>query len=72
LDVKVSRQFEEKNIRKSPRLAATPEGNGDPRPDFLAELKSVLGDHGNIVVYSQSFEKGVLAELGKAFPRYAA
>ena len=48
------------------------DGNGDPRPDFLAELKRFLGNHGNIVVYNQSFEKGVLTELGQAFPEYAA
>ncbi|MFC1870982.1 DUF2779 domain-containing protein [Chloroflexota bacterium] len=46
------------------------DGTEDPRPVFLTELKSVLDDHGNIVVYNQSFEKGVLTELGKAFPEY--
>ena len=46
------------------------DGTGDPRPVFLAQLKSVLGNHGNIIVYNQSFEKGVLAVLGKDFPEY--
>lgn len=48
------------------------DGSEDPRPAFLSELKSVLGNRGNIVVYNQSFEKGVLTELGEAFPDYAA
>ncbi len=47
------------------------DGTEDTRPAFLAELKGVLGGRGNIVVYNQSFEKGVLAELGEAFPDYA-
>jgi len=33
----------------------------------LTELKKLLGDHGSIIVYNQSFEKGVLTELGEAF-----
>jgi hypothetical protein len=48
------------------------DGTEDPRQAFLAELKRVVGDHGNIVVYNQSFEKGVLNELGEGFPEYAA
>ena len=48
------------------------DGTEDPRPTFLAKLKGVLGDRGNIVVYNQSFEKGVLVELSEAFPEYAA
>ena len=48
------------------------DGTGDPRPTFLTELISILGNHGNIVVYNQSFEKGVLTELSEAFPEYAA
>lgn len=47
------------------------DGTEDPRLAFLAKLKGVLGDRGNIVVYNQSFEKGILAELGEAFPSYA-
>ncbi len=47
------------------------DGTEDPRQAFLAELKRVVGDHGNIVVYNQSFEKGVLTEIGEAFPEYA-
>jgi len=46
------------------------EGTGDPRPELLSELKKVLGNKGSIVVYNQSFEKGILEELGVAFPEY--
>ncbi|MBF4482339.1 DUF2779 domain-containing protein [Dehalococcoides mccartyi] len=46
------------------------DGTGDPRPGFLSELKNYLGNDGNIIVYNQSFEKGVLKELGGAFPDY--
>jgi len=46
------------------------EGADDPRPEFLSRLKEVLGDHGSIIVYNQSFEEGVLKELAGAFPEY--
>ncbi|MFC1972686.1 DUF2779 domain-containing protein [Chloroflexota bacterium] len=48
------------------------DGTGDPRPAFLTNLKSALGDVGNIIVYNQSFEKGVLKELGLSLPQYGA
>jgi hypothetical protein len=44
---------------------------GDPRPEFLSTLKNSLKDHGSIVVYNESFEKGVLRDLAKSFPEYA-
>ena len=47
------------------------EGTEDPRSKLLAELKKVLGNEGSIVVYNQAFEKGVLKELGNAFPNYS-
>jgi hypothetical protein len=42
-------------------------GSGDPRKEFLSELKSKLGSEGSIVVYNQSFEKGILKDLGEEF-----
>lgn len=45
-------------------------GDEDPRPALLAELKKRLGNTGSIIVYNQSFEKGVLEDLGEAFPKY--
>jgi hypothetical protein len=46
------------------------EGNRDPRPGFLSKLKKVLGDKGSIIVYNQSFEKGVLRALSEVYPEY--
>ena len=46
------------------------DGTGDPRPMLLSELRDKLGENGNILVYNQGFEKGVLKELGEAFPEY--
>ncbi|MFC1728212.1 DUF2779 domain-containing protein [Nanoarchaeota archaeon] len=45
-------------------------GTDDPRPEFIASLKSVLGDKGSVVVWNESFEKGVLNELAADFPSY--
>ncbi len=47
------------------------DGREDPRPLLLKKLKNALGSAGSIVVYNQSFEKGVLTKLGEAFPEYA-
>lgn len=46
------------------------DGTCDPRPEFVARLKECLGTMGDIVTYNMSFEKGVLKELGEAFPEY--
>jgi len=45
-------------------------GPQDPRPELLAHLREVIGNEGSIVVYNQSFEEGVLRDLGMAFPGY--
>ncbi|AGG05707.1 DUF2779 domain-containing protein [Dehalococcoides mccartyi] len=47
------------------------DGTCDPRPGFLEKLKEHVGDTGNIITYNMSFEKGVLKELGEAFPEYS-
>jgi hypothetical protein len=46
------------------------DGSGDPRPQLLSELKRLLPDAGSIVVYNQSFERGVLLELAEAYPGF--
>ncbi|MBU0478863.1 DUF2779 domain-containing protein [bacterium] len=46
------------------------EGSEDPRPALLKNLKEVLGTKSSIVVYNQQFEKGVLGELARDFPKY--
>ena len=47
------------------------DGKGDPRAEFVATLKRVLGNSGSIVVYNQSFEKSVLKALAEMFPEYS-
>ena len=46
------------------------EGTNDPRPKFLQELKDNLEEEGDILVYNQSFEKGVLKECCEGFPEF--
>ena len=46
------------------------DGNDDPRHEFIASLKKVLGNSGSIVVYSQGFEKGVLSRLATFLPKH--
>ena len=42
----------------------------DPRPGFIAELHRLIGNRGSVVVYNQSFEEGIMKELGEAFPEH--
>lgn len=46
------------------------DGTDDPRPKFLQSLKDNLGDKGEIIVYNESFEKGVITECITAFPEF--
>jgi len=46
------------------------EGQGDPRQQFLKELKNVLGVSGSILVYNEVFEITRLKELAETFPEY--
>lgn len=46
------------------------DGMDDPRPKFMQSLKDNLGDSGDILVYNQGFEKGVMNEGQTAFPEY--
>jgi hypothetical protein len=44
------------------------EPGADPRPEFLERLLEDTAGDGDIVVYHQPFEKGVLAELARVYP----
>lgn len=44
----------------------------DPRPEFLNRQRDCIGDEGTVVVYNESFEKGVLTKLAESFPEHAA
>ena len=46
------------------------DGPDDPRPAFLAELRRLLGNYGDIVIYNRSFEETRLDECTKVFPEY--
>jgi predicted RecB family nuclease len=46
--------------------------NSDPRLPLLISLIHHIGDRGSVVVYNQSFEKGVLQQLAAAYPNYGA
>jgi hypothetical protein len=46
------------------------DGTGDPRLEFIASLKNVLGNSGSIVVYNQGFEKNILKALAIFYPEY--
>ena len=46
------------------------EGTGDPRMEFMMELKRLLKKRGSIVVYNQGFEKGVMNEGAIVFPEF--
>ncbi len=47
------------------------EGKQDPRPSLLASLSRLIGTSGSVIAYNASFEEGILADLGRAFPQYA-
>ena len=51
-------------------LSYITDGRHDPRIEFLDILKGGLGDKGSIIVHNQTFEKGMLKELGEAYPKY--
>jgi hypothetical protein len=46
------------------------DGTKDPRPEFISALKENLGDKGNIIVYNERFEKGIIKESVEVFSDY--
>lgn len=46
------------------------EAGPDPRPAFIAELLSVLGDKGSVLAYNRDFEVGRLKDLAHDFPEH--
>ncbi|MCA9497057.1 MAG: DUF2779 domain-containing protein, partial [Nanoarchaeota archaeon] len=43
----------------------------DPREAILKSMKENLGEHGTILAWNESFEKGVIKELVEYFPEFA-
>jgi hypothetical protein len=48
------------------------EGRGDPRVEFMRQLKSAVEPSGSIVVFNASFEKSRLKECAQVLPKYAS
>jgi len=46
------------------------DGQEDPRPKLLSEMKKDFGEEGSIIAYYQSFEINRLFEMANAFPEY--
>ena len=46
------------------------DGHGDPRPEFLNQLRACIGTEGSVVVYNAKFELGILEALAKAYPQH--
>jgi hypothetical protein len=47
------------------------DGESDPRPAFLARLRTVIGGKGSVIVYNQAFELARLRECQAVYPEYA-
>ncbi len=65
-----SLHIQEKKDGELKHIGFLAEGTSDPRPKFLQSLKDNLGKEGDILVYNQAFEKGVLRECCEAFPEF--
>lgn len=46
------------------------DGPKDPRPEFMAELKEVMGTKGSVIAYNAGFEIGRLKECALLLPKY--
>ena len=56
--------------KKPVHYAFLAEGRGDPRPEFLKKLRSLIGPKGNLVAYNMAFELGRLKESIEAYLEY--
>ena len=65
-----SLHIQEKPEGEVKHISFLAEGVDDPRPKFMQALKDNLGDEGSILVYNQSFEKGVMRECAEAIPEF--
>jgi len=65
-----SLHIQKEKAGKCEHISFLADGTDDPRPKFLQSLKDNLGDKGEIIVYNESFEKGVITECIEAFPEF--
>lgn len=46
------------------------DGSGDPRREFMEQLRAALTGKGSLVVFNAAFEKGVLTRCAELFPEH--
>lgn len=46
------------------------DGTNDPRPEFMARLKDVMGTKGSVIAYNAGFETGILRKCAEVLPQY--
>ncbi len=46
------------------------DGTNDPRPEFMARLKDVMGTKGSVIAYNAGFEMGILRKCAEVLPKY--
>ena len=46
------------------------DGTNDPRPEFMAKLKEVMGTKGSVIAYNAGFEIGILKKCAEVLPEY--
>lgn len=65
-----SLHVQEKPDGETKHIKFLAEGPKDPRHEFMQLLKDNLGEEGSILVYNESFEKGVMDESATAIPEF--
>ena len=55
---------------KTEHFSFLADGNNDPRPEFMAKLKEVMGTKGSIIAYNAGFEMGILKKCTDVLPEY--
>lgn len=46
------------------------DGRDDPRPEFMARLKEVMGTKGSVIAYNAGFEMNILKKCADVLPEY--
>jgi len=46
------------------------DGTNDPRPEFMAKLKEVMGTECSVIAYNAGFEMGILRKCAEVLPKY--
>lgn len=65
-----SLHIQDKPNGKLKHISFLAEGTSDPRPKFMQALKDNLSKRGDILVYNQGFEKGIMGECSDALPEF--